>query len=66
MKRPVLQRSKAGSIAAGLFLLAFFGLFAWLFFSAPKNLADSGESGPLLLLSLGAFPLDRWRGAATA
>jgi len=49
MMRLVLQMSKAGFIAAGLFLLAFLGLFAWIFFVASKSPADSGESGILLL-----------------
>lgn len=49
MRRLVLRKSRAGSIAAGLFLLAFVGLFAWLYFSASQNAADSGESGILLL-----------------
>lgn len=49
MIRPVLQRSKTGFVSAGLFLLAFLGLLAWIFFVASKNPADSGESGILLL-----------------
>ena len=49
MIRPVLQTSKTGFVSAGLFLLAFLGLLAWIFFVASKNPADSGESGILLL-----------------
>jgi hypothetical protein len=49
MKRPVLQKSRTGFVAAGLFLLAFLALLAWIFFVASKNPADSGESGILLL-----------------
>lgn len=49
MKRLVLQKSKTGFIAAGLFLFVFFALLAWVFFVASKNPADSGESGILLL-----------------
>jgi hypothetical protein len=49
MKRLVLRRSKTGALASGLFLLAFLGLFAWVFLVASKNPADSGESGILLL-----------------
>jgi uncharacterized membrane protein YhaH (DUF805 family) len=49
MMRLVLQKSKTGFIAACLYLLAFLGLLAWIFFLASKNPADSGESGILLL-----------------
>ncbi|MCW8873595.1 hypothetical protein ACFL33_05335 [Pseudomonadota bacterium] len=49
MKSLVLQKSKTGFIAAALFLLAFLGVLAWIFFVASKNPADSGESGILLL-----------------
>jgi hypothetical protein len=49
MRRLTLRYSKAGLLASGLFLGAFFALFAWLFFVASKNPADSGESGILLL-----------------
>jgi len=49
MMRLALQKSQAGFVAAGLFLLAFLGLFAWIYFVASKNPADSGESGVLLL-----------------
>jgi hypothetical protein len=49
MRRLKLRRSKAGAFAAGLFLLAFGVLFAWVYFIASKNPADSGESGILLL-----------------
>ena len=49
MKRPDLRRSRAGAVAAALYLLAFLGVFAWVFFAASKNPADSGESGILLL-----------------
>lgn len=47
--RIIIRRSRAGAIAAGLFLCAFLALFAWIFFVASKNPADSGESGILLL-----------------
>lgn len=43
------RASRAGSIAAGLFLLAPVTVFAWIFFVASKNPADSGESGILLV-----------------
>ena len=49
MTRLILQKSKTGFIAAGLFLLAFLGLLCWVFLIASKNPADSGESGILLL-----------------
>jgi hypothetical protein len=49
MISPVLRKSRTGLIASGLFLLAFLGLFSWVFFVASKNPADSGESGILLL-----------------
>jgi hypothetical protein len=49
MRAVVLRKSKVGLIAAGLFLSAFIGLLAWIFFVASKNPADSGESGILLL-----------------
>jgi hypothetical protein len=45
----VLKHSRSGFIAAGLFLLAASSVFAWVFFIASKNPADSGESGILLL-----------------
>jgi uncharacterized membrane protein YhaH (DUF805 family) len=45
----VLKHSRSGFIAAGLFLLLFLVLLAWMFFIASKNPADSGESGILLL-----------------
>jgi uncharacterized membrane protein YhaH (DUF805 family) len=47
--RPEFRRSRPGAIAAGVFLFAFLALFAWIFFVASKNPADSGESGILLL-----------------
>ena len=47
--RPVFRFSRSGFAAAALFLALFFGLFAWVFFVASKNPADSGESGILLL-----------------
>jgi hypothetical protein len=47
--RPVFRRSTGGFLAAGLFLLAAGAVFAWIFFVASKNPADSGESGILLL-----------------
>lgn len=34
-----------GTVAAGLLLLSFASVFAWVFFVASKNPADSGESG---------------------
>jgi uncharacterized membrane protein YhaH (DUF805 family) len=49
MMRLVLQKSKTGVTAACLYLCAFLGLLAWIFFVASKNPADSGESGILLL-----------------
>lgn len=45
----VFKYSRSGLIAAGLLLLAFLGVFAWIFFVASTNPADSGESGILLL-----------------
>ena len=41
--------SRSGMLAAGLLLLSFISVFAWVFFVASKNPADSGESGILLL-----------------
>ena len=49
MLKPVFKLSRWGFIAAGLFLSAAASLFAWIFFIASKNPADSGESGILLL-----------------
>lgn len=43
------RKSRGGLIAASLFLACVFALFAWIFFVASKNPADSGESGILLL-----------------
>lgn len=45
----ILKRSKGGTVAATLFLFAAIAVFAWVFFVASKNPADSGESGILLL-----------------
>jgi len=47
--KPALKFSRGGALAAGLFLLSAAAVFAWLFFVASKNPADSGESGVLLL-----------------
>lgn len=41
--------SRSGVLAAGLLLLSFISVFAWVSFVASKNPADSGESGILLL-----------------
>jgi len=41
--------SRSGIVAAGLLLMSFTSVFAWVFFVASKNPADSGESGILLL-----------------
>jgi len=41
--------SRGGALAAGLFLLSAAAVFAWVFFVASKNPADSGESGILLI-----------------
>lgn len=49
MIQPVIRFSRGGTVAAALFLLAAAGIFAWIFFVASKNPADSGESGILLL-----------------
>ena len=49
MLKPVFKLSRWGFIAAGLFLSTAAVLFAWIFFIASKNPADSGESGILLL-----------------
>lgn len=46
---PVFKLSRCGFFAAGLFLVAAASVFAWIFFVASKNPADSGESGILLL-----------------
>jgi len=45
----VFKLSRGGFIAAGLFLVAAAAVFAWVFFVASTNPADSGESGILLL-----------------
>ena len=44
-----LRYSRCGALAATSFLLAAAGVFAWIFFVASRNPADSGESGILLL-----------------
>lgn len=44
-----LRKSRAGSMAAGLFLFSAGAVFCWVFFIASKNPADSGESAILLL-----------------
>lgn len=44
-----LKFSRGGVLAAGLFLSSAAAVFAWVFFVASKNPADSGESGILLL-----------------
>lgn len=49
MLKPVIKFSRWGFAAAGLFLLTVSTIFAWIFFIASKNPADSGESGILLL-----------------
>jgi len=46
---PAFKLSRGGMLAAGLFLLSAATVFAWIFLVASKNLADSGESGILLL-----------------
>ena len=46
---PSLKSSRGGAIAAGFFSLSAAAVFAWVFFVATKNPADSGESGLLLL-----------------
>ena len=46
---PTFRLSRGGFLATGIFLLAAASVFAWIFFSASKNPADSGESGILLL-----------------
>jgi hypothetical protein len=47
--RPTFKLSRGGAIAAGLFLAVATAIFAWIFFVASKNPADSGESGIILL-----------------
>ena len=49
MLKPSLRYSRGGLVASGLFLLLAGAVFAWIFFIASKNPADSGESGFLLL-----------------
>jgi hypothetical protein len=44
-----IRFSRAGALVAGAFLAAAAAVFAWIFFVASKNPADSGESGILLL-----------------
>ena len=46
---PAFKFSRGGVLAAGLFLLLAAAVFAWVFFVASKNPADSGESGLLLI-----------------
>jgi uncharacterized membrane protein YhaH (DUF805 family) len=46
---PAFKFSRGGALAAGLFVLSAVAVFAWVFFVASKNPADSGESGILLL-----------------
>ena len=47
--RIVFRFSRGGAVAAGLLLGLFASGFAWVFFVASKNPADSGESAILLL-----------------
>ena len=49
MLKPVFKLSPGGFTAAGLFLLLATAIFAWIFFVASKNPADSGESGIIML-----------------
>ena len=49
MLRPTIRFSRSGIAAAGLFLLLAVVAFAWVFFIASKNPADSGESAIILL-----------------
>jgi len=49
MPKLSIRFSKGGIAAAGLFLSLAMAVFAWIFFVASKNPADSGESGILLL-----------------
>lgn len=49
MLKPTFRFSRGGLVASGLFLLLAGAVFAWIFFIASKNPADSGESGLLLL-----------------
>ena len=49
MQKLSIRFSKGGIVAAGLFLSLALAVFAWIFFVASKNPADSGESGILLL-----------------
>lgn len=46
---PVLKRSGIGCASAAIFVVLFVGAFAWVFFVASQNPADSGESAILLL-----------------
>ena len=47
--RLTFKYSRRGMLAAGSLLASFTCVFAWVFFVASKNPADSGESGILLL-----------------
>ena len=47
--KPALSWSRRGFLFAALFLLCAGAVFAWIFFIASNNPADSGESGILLL-----------------
>jgi len=58
VKRLGLRKSRAGALAAGLFVAAFFIVFAFVWFVASRNPADSGESGLLLLIF--AMPWAMW------
>ena len=49
MSKLSIRFSKGGIVAAGLFISLALAVFAWIFFVASKNPADSGESGILLL-----------------
>lgn len=49
MQKPTFRLSPGGFTAAGLFLLLASVLFAWIFFVASKNPADSGESAIIML-----------------
>lgn len=49
MLKPVIRFSASGLAAAGVFILLAMTAFAWIFFVASKNPADSGESGIILV-----------------
>ena len=65
MRKLSCRFSRPGLTLASVFLLLASAVFAWVFYSASSNPADSGESGILLLpfaMPWIALVPDRWLG----